>query len=242
MVCTFHPADPGRDRAEHAGHETRSRRRPRSTRSIGTETMVADPRTGWVYTALGCNEQFRVSQRGRLITTRLVFAVGKTRPEQSTRRTSASFDTVDYKTVATTPNATSLFPVLSMGLRGGRSTRCGRRVDADASVNDALPSTSVAHLLRVLERNTADHRAQRRGHRRSAWIAIPARACSAGWSPAIPGHLGFVVARIRRRASTPRQAERPEGLASGDGDDHERDRSVAAVQPSDRRRWTQPHR
>jgi len=181
----FHPADPG---AIADTPVTNAFTEAAAVNAFSWHgTMVADPRTGWVYTALGCTTSSGCPN-GETDHNEVGFAVGK--PDPSKHATNiGEFDTVDYKTVATTPNATSLFPVLSMD-SAGTLYEMWTEGDADASVNDALPSTAW-HIYYAYSKDTPDH-----AH--TTW-SQPIRVdrdpgtSVFGWMVAgDPGHLGFV--------------------------------------------------
>ena len=150
-------------------------------------SMVADPRTGWVYTAIactsgsGCPDQSANNQVG--------VAVGKPDPAANPSNP-GMFAKVDYETVKVLPEASSLFPILVIDSAGTLyELWTGGDGFADSS---AVPSSTSWHIYYSYSLDTPDHE-----HKQ--W-SEPIRvdhdndgSSIFGWVAAgAPGRLGFV--------------------------------------------------
>jgi hypothetical protein len=150
-------------------------------------SMVADPRTGWVYTALACDPGNGCPNGAGK--NEVGFAVGKPDPKANPSNPGV-FSTVDYKTVAELPEASSLFPLLVMD-KAGTLYELWTGGDGFADP-DAAPSPTSWHIYYSYSLDTPDH-----AH--TTWSA-PIRVDHDdnatdvfGWTAAgDAGHLGFV--------------------------------------------------
>ena len=183
----FHPADPG------STTDTPATNAFTEAAAINTfawhGSMVADPRSGWVYTAIACTPDNGCPNNSKA--NEVGVAVGKPDPtDPANTGNPGVFSKVDYETVATIPEASSLFPVLSMD-SAGTLYEMWTEGDGFASTADA-PSATSWHIFYAYSLDTPDH-----AH--TTWSA-PIRvdkdsnATSVfGWMAAgDPGKLGFV--------------------------------------------------
>jgi len=150
-------------------------------------SMVADPRTGWVYTALSCTTDSGCPDGSA--NNQVGVAVGKPDPVANPTNPGV-FSKVDYQTVSVLPEASSLFPILVMDKAGTLyELWTGGDGFADAG---ATPSPTSWHIYYSYSLDTPDHQ-------HSKWSA-PIRvdhddngASIFGWVAAgDPGKLGFV--------------------------------------------------
>ena len=181
----FHPADPG------AIADTPVTNAFTEAAAINVfewhGSMVADPRTGWVYTALSCTTDSGCPNNTS--DNEVGVAVGK--PDPAANPTNpGGFSKVDYQTVTTIPEASSLFPVLSMD-SAGTLYEMWTEGDGFAST-DSLPSDTSWHIFYSYSLDTPDH-----AH--TTWsqpIRVDKDSGSSsvfGWFAAgDPGKLGFV--------------------------------------------------
>jgi hypothetical protein len=115
-------------------------------------SMVADPRTGWVYTALACDPGNGCPNGAGK--NEVGFAVGKPDPKANPSNPGV-FSTVDYKTVAELPEASSLFPLLVMD-KAGTLYELWTGGDGFADP-DAAPSPTSWHIYYSYSLDTPDH-------------------------------------------------------------------------------------
>jgi hypothetical protein len=115
-------------------------------------SMVADPRTGWVYTALSCTTDSGCPDGST--NNQVGVAVGKPDPAANPANPGA-FSTVDYQTVSALPEASSLFPILVMD-KAGTLYELWTSGDGFADAN-ATPSPTSWHIYYSYSRDTPDH-------------------------------------------------------------------------------------
>ncbi|MEY2403604.1 MAG: hypothetical protein QOD38_1155, partial [Acidimicrobiaceae bacterium] len=146
----FHPADPG------AVMDTPPTNAFTEAAAINTfewhGSMVADPRTGWVYTALSCTASSGCPNNAAQ--DEVGVAIGKPDPANNPDNPGV-FSTVDYQTVAALPEASSLFPVLSMD-SAGTLYEMWTEGDGFAST-DAPPSATSWHIMYSYSLDTPTH-------------------------------------------------------------------------------------
>lgn len=146
----FHPADPG------SAIDTPATNAFSEAAAINTfqwhGSMVADPRTGWVYTAISCTSSSGCPDHDTK--NEVGVAVGK--PDPAANPTNPGvFSTVDYQTVAALPEATSLFPVITMDSAG---TLYEMWTQGDGFANAAdTPSATAWHIFYSYSLDTPDH-------------------------------------------------------------------------------------
>ena len=115
-------------------------------------SMVADPRTGWVYTALSCTTDSGCPDGSS--NNQVGVAVGKPDPAANPSNPGV-FTTVDYQTVSVVPEASSLFPILVMDSAG---TLYELWTGGDGFANaDAPPSPTSWHIYYSYSPDTPDH-------------------------------------------------------------------------------------
>ena len=181
----FHPADPGSEIDTPATNAFSEAAAINSFQWHGS--MVADPRTGWVYTAISCTADSGCpGDDGK---DEVGVSIGK--PDPAAHPTNPGvFDSIDYQTVAELPEASSLFPVLSMD-SAGTLYEMWTAGDGFASPDDA-PSDTSWHIFYSYSLDTPDH-----AH--TTWsppIRVDKNSDGStvfGWFAAgDPGKLGFV--------------------------------------------------
>src|SRR4051812_44480268 len=150
-------------------------------------SMVADPRTGWVYTALSCTTDSGCPDGSS--NDQVGVAVGKPDPVANPTNPGV-FSTVDYQSVAVLPEASSLFPILVMD-SAGTLYELWTGGDGFADAN-AAPSPTSWHIYYSYSLDTPDHQ-----HKKwSAPIRVDHDDNAAsifGWVAAgDAGKLGFV--------------------------------------------------
>jgi hypothetical protein len=148
---TFHPADPGALIDNPAANAFTEASAINAFQWHGS--MVADPRTGWVYTGIACTTSSGCPN-GETGHNEVGVAVGKADPAKHPTNI-GEFDTVDYRTVSTPADATSLFPVLTMD-SAGTLYELWTQGDANASITDPLSPTAW-HIYYAYSKDTPDH-------------------------------------------------------------------------------------
>src|SRR3954469_8653345 len=132
----FHPADPGAIADNPATNAFSEASGINAFQWHGS--MVADPRTGWVYTGISCTEGSGCpNDSGK---DEVGIAVGKPDPEKHPDNV-GEFDPLDYRAVAETPEATSLFPIITMD-SAGTLYEMWTQGDADLDINEPLDDTA----------------------------------------------------------------------------------------------------
>ena len=118
-------------------------------------SMVADPRTGWVYTALSCTTDSGCPE-GSTSGGKDEVGVAVGKPDAAANPSNPGvFSTLEYQTVAQLPEASSLFPILVMDSAGTLYEMwTGGDGFADA---DAPPSPTSWHIYYSYSLDTPDH-------------------------------------------------------------------------------------
>ena len=148
----FHPADPGSTTDTPVTNAFTEAAAVNVFQWHGS--MVADPRTGWVYTALSCTTDSDCPNHLDTPQNEVGVAVGKPDPAANPGNPGV-FSTVDYQTVADLPEASSLFPVLAMD-SAGTLYEMWTGGDGFAST-DAAPSDTSWHIFYSYSLDTPDH-------------------------------------------------------------------------------------
>jgi len=148
----FHPADPGSTTDTPV---TNAFTEAASINSFAWHgSMVADPRTGNVYTALGCTPDDGCPKSG-ITKPEVGVAVGKTDPTKNPTNVGA-FTSIDYQTVAQLNEANTLFPILVMD-SAGTLYEMWTQGDGFADPNAPVDSPTAWHIFYSYSPDTPDH-------------------------------------------------------------------------------------
>jgi hypothetical protein len=147
----FHPADPG------STADTPVTNAFTEAAAINVfawhGSMITDPRTGWVYTAIACDPNNGGCPNGRN-NDEVGVAIGKPDPLANPTNPGV-FARVDYHTAAVLPEASSLFPLLAMD-SAGTLYEMWTQGDGFADPN-AAPSATSWHIFYSYSLDTPDH-------------------------------------------------------------------------------------
>ena len=148
----FHPADPGSPADTPV---TNAITEAASINSFAWHgSMVADPRTGNVFTALGCTPADGCP-KSDITKPEVGVAVGKTDPTKNPGNVGA-FTSIDYQTVAQLQEANALFPILVMD-NAGTLYEMWTQGDGFADPNAPLDSPTAWHIFYSYSLDTPDH-------------------------------------------------------------------------------------
>ena len=148
----FHPADPGSTADTPV---TNAFTEAASINSFAWHgSMVADPRTGNVYTAIGCTPSDGCP-KANIKKPEVGVAVGKTDPTKNQSNVGA-FTSIDYQTVAQLNEANTLFPILTMD-SAGTLYEMWTQGDGFADANAPVDSPTAWHIFYSYSLDTPDH-------------------------------------------------------------------------------------